>query len=208
MSDEDPNKWIAKELVTLTVLFLLFLLFFKVGLPLLTGVESPFTVVTSGSMRPTLEIGDLLIVVKADPYQLRVGDIIVFRVPWSKSLIVHRIVRIETDPTGLIFYTKGDNNVVMDPGYRTLNDIYGKVVLRIPYIGGILEILQTLPAKLAIVGIIAGFLLYEYSKRLGAKERDWSEEEGAKGEDEYIWPRGGISDLELGGNRALNGFIP
>ena len=136
------------------------------ALPLFTGVESPFTVVTSGSMRPTLDVGDLLIVVKADPYQLKVGDIIVFRVPWSSSLIVHRIVRIAMGPNGPIFFTKGDNNLVMDPGYRTINDIYGKAIFRIPYIGGILEILQSLPAKLAIVGVIAGIVLYEYSQRL------------------------------------------
>ncbi len=163
---EDANKWLTKELVALAVLFVIFLLFFKVVLPFFTGVESPFTVVTSGSMRPTLDVGDLLIVVKADPYQLKVGDIIVFRVPWSSSLIVHRIVRIATSSNGPIFFTKGDNNLVMDPGYRTINDIYGKAIFRIPYIGGILEILQSLPAKVAIVGIIVGIVLYEYSQRM------------------------------------------
>ncbi len=167
---EDANKWLGKELVTLAVLFIIFLLFFKAALPLFTGVESPFTVVTSGSMRPTLDVGDLLIVVKADPYQLKVGDIIVFRVPWSSSLIVHRIVRISIGPNGPIFFTKGDNNLIMDPSYRTINDIYGKAIFRVPYIGGVLEILQSLPAKLAIIGIIIGIVLYEYSQRMGAGE--------------------------------------
>jgi len=118
-------------------------------------------------MRPTLEVGDLLIVVGADPYSLKVGDIIVFRTPWSGSLIVHRIIRIDRTPAGPIFYTKGDNNALPDPGFRTIRDIYGKVVLRIPYVGTVLELLQTLPAKLAIVGIIAAYLLYQYAKMMG-----------------------------------------
>ncbi len=167
---DSANKWLGKELIVLAALFIVFLLFFKVALPLLTGVESPFTVVTSGSMRPTLEVGDLLIVIKEDPYRLKVGDIIVFRVPWSSSLIVHRIVRIAMSPNGPIFFTKGDNNLIMDPGYRTMDDIYGKAIFRIPYVGGILEILQSLPAKLAIVGIIVGILLYEYSQRMNVED--------------------------------------
>ncbi|MDK2383325.1 MAG: signal peptidase I [Candidatus Korarchaeota archaeon] len=172
MPADEANKWLTKEILTLAVLFLIFLAFFKVVLPLLTGVDSPFTVVTSGSMRPTLEVGDLLIVVGADPYNLKVGDIIVFRVPWSSSLIVHRIIRIDMSMNGPVFYTKGDNNALPDPGFRTSRDIYGKVVLRIPYLGSALELLQSLPAKLAIVGIIAAYLLYEYSKVLGKESTD------------------------------------
>ncbi len=170
MPTERANKWLTREVLTLAVLFLIFLAFFKVVLPLMTGVDSPFTVVTSGSMRPTLEVGDLLIVVGADPYDLKVGDIIVFRVPWSSSLIVHRIIRIDMSASGPIFYTKGDNNALPDPGFRTAKDIYGRVVLRIPYLGSALELLQTLPAKLAIVGVIAAYLLYEYSKILGRED--------------------------------------
>ena len=193
MSSKEANRWIAKELLTLALFFIVFLVFFKVALPLLTGVESPFTVVTSGSMRPTLEVGDLLIVVGADPYQLKVGDIIVFRVPWSSSLVVHRIVRIGTGPSGLVFYTKGDNNAVLDPGYRTPRDIYGRVVLRLPYVGAILELLQTLPAKLTIVGVIAGFLIYEYSKMIGSESR-WANggsKDSREEQDVEEWPHNG-----------------
>ncbi len=184
----------TREVLTLAVLFLIFLVFFKVVLPLVTGVDSPFTVVTSGSMRPTLEVGDLLIVVGADPYDLKVGDIIVFRVPWSSSLIVHRIIRIDMSTNGPIFYTKGDNNALPDPGFRTAKDIYGKVVLRIPYLGSALELLQTLPAKLAIVGVIAAYLLYEYSKVLGRQDVEDDMSGSYTTEQGENWEETGYSD--------------
>ena len=49
MPGDQANKWLAKEVLILIILFVVFLGFFKVVLPLVTGVESPFTVVTSGS---------------------------------------------------------------------------------------------------------------------------------------------------------------
>ena len=33
------------------------------------------------------------------------------------------------------YYTKGDVNMQEDEGYRTRNDVIGKVKVRIPYIG-------------------------------------------------------------------------
>jgi len=169
LPNEDANKWAARELLVLVALFLVFFLLFRAVIPAITGVESPFTVVTSGSMKPTFQVGDLLIVIKANPYELKVGDIIVFKVPWSSSLIVHRIVRVSYTDSGPIFYTKGDANPVPDPSYRSAKDIYGKVIFRIPYLGSILNMFQSLPAKVAIVTIIAGIMIFEYVRRLGGK---------------------------------------
>lgn len=168
---EKSKEWLAKEITTLLVLLILFYGFFHLVLPAITGVDSPFTVVISGSMRPTLEEGDLLIVVGVDPYSLKEGDIIVFRAPWAEHPVVHRIVRKDMGPQGPIFYTKGDNNAFPDPGYRTSKDIYGKVIeyskdrpFRIPFLGAILELIQSVPAKLMIIGLIAAYIIYEYSK--------------------------------------------
>ncbi|MCS7103773.1 MAG: signal peptidase I [Candidatus Korarchaeum sp.] len=160
------HRSIIREILFLLVIFIAFLILFQVVIPQISGVPTPFTVVTSGSMKPTLEPGDLVIVVGCDPYQLVEGDIIVFRVPWSNNMIVHRIVRVERGPDGPLFYTKGDNNAIIDPGHRKPSDIYGKVVFRVPLIGFILEFFQLLPVKVAIVGLIIGYLIYDYSKEL------------------------------------------
>jgi len=103
------GRSIKREIISLIAILILFLLIFQVIIPNISGVPTPFTVVTSGSMRPTLEPGDFIIVVGCDPYQLKEGDIIVFKVPWSENMIVHRIIKVERGPDGPIFYTKGDN---------------------------------------------------------------------------------------------------
>lgn len=169
------RRSLIKEIAYLIVIFLIFLTVFQVIIPKVSGVQTPLTVVTSGSMRPTLEPGDLVIVIGCDPNQLNEGDIIVFRVPWSTNMIVHRIVRIERGPNGPIFYTKGDNNALMDPGYRTAADIYGKVVFRVPYVGSFLEFLQLLPVKVAIAGVVIGYLIYDYSKELMSRKEIYSD---------------------------------
>jgi len=163
--EETPTRWLAKEVGWFLVAMLVLLVVIKVGLPLIFGVESPLTVVTSSSMEPTYKKGDLLIVVKADPKNLKVGDVIVFNAPWSSKPVVHRIVRIENRSGVIRFYTKGDNNMVQDPGYRTPKDLYGVVVLHIPFVGQILDFTKTFVGRAVIISLIAFAFIYDYIKK-------------------------------------------
>ena len=71
--------------------------------------------VTSNSMQPIVQIGDLIIaeVVKAGIIQA--GDIIVIR--RMDDFLTHRVISITKDG----WLTKGDNNVKMDPIVKTEN---------------------------------------------------------------------------------------
>lgn len=85
--------------------------------------------VLSGSMMPTIEIGDGTVTQKVDSNLLEVGDVIVFNYSSSSNqYIIHRIVeKIEED--GQIKYrTKGDSNVLADNVLVTLEMILGKVI--------------------------------------------------------------------------------
>lgn len=62
--------------------------------------------VASGSMEPTLNVGDVMISKKADKY--KVGDIITYKL--NKNYITHRIVEINKNE----IITKGDSNIVED----------------------------------------------------------------------------------------------
>lgn len=82
------------------------------------GMTFPLLVVKSGSMRPVIEVGDIIIVLPVNPSEIRAdpvnGDVIVFYRPGEKgatgSIIVHRAVSRVSGG----FITKGDANASPD----------------------------------------------------------------------------------------------
>lgn len=86
--------------------------------------------VSSGSMTPSLNVGDVVVSIPASPGELKAGDIIVFS--GGSSIIVHRII----EPAGNdCFITKGDANESPDPIWACGSSIVGKVVVVVPFIG-------------------------------------------------------------------------
>jgi len=75
--------------------------------------------------------GDILFVVNTN--DLNVGDVIVFNVHGIKYPIIHRIISID----GKNIQTKGDHNPVSDNWKIKNEDIYGKAVFIVPYVGWI-----------------------------------------------------------------------
>ena len=87
------------------------------GLMVATGSESPIVVVLSGSMEPAFQRGDLLFLTNHDNEDIRVGEIVVFKIEGRDIPIVHRVLKVHEKEDGSIkFLTKGDNNSVDDRG--------------------------------------------------------------------------------------------
>jgi len=138
----------------------------------LFGSFNPFYVVVSGSMIPTINIGDIVII-KNNSFDtsfnnLKVGDIIVFRAPEAKTedgkpkVIVHRVAEIGNLSQKEVLITKGDANPYSIPGidYPLFTENYvGKVVYVVPKIGTISMII-TPPINYIIMAIIIGLLIY------------------------------------------------
>ena len=83
-------------------------------------------IVAGHSMEPTLHYGDLIVLVRAEPRDLRVGDIVL----WCRgptSCVVHRLVAVH----GGTAITKGDANPVPDPPVP-LEAVRYRVAARIP----------------------------------------------------------------------------
>lgn len=123
------------------------------------------TVVLSGSMEPTLSVGDLLIVVPSDEY--RIGDIVVYE---SAGIsVVHRIIALEDG----VAVTQGDaNNACDDP--ISLSAVKGRVVRAIPIIGYLVRLIQT-PIVTVVLIILAIWLMeasFKHDRASDNKERE------------------------------------
>ncbi len=145
------------------------------------GTSTPLVVVTSESMSPVLHTGDLLIIQHRSAEDIKIGDIVVYTSTWHpESPVVHRVIQIIDDNGTLHFITKGDANPVSDPGYRTIDDIIGVVVYRIPYIGYISIWLKNPIIMIVIIMLIAILLLYPSDEE--NKVRQYLEEDPMLGE--------------------------
>ena len=108
-------------------------------------------VILSGSMEPSMSIGDLVIVHREKEY--RVGDIVVFD---SGGLsVTHRI--LEKAQEG--FVTKGDANNVPDKELLSGNHIIGRVAVVIPMVGKAVLFLKN-PAGMMLIMMLAIWLIW------------------------------------------------
>lgn len=99
-----------------------------------------FYIIMSGSMEPTINVGDAVITKELDR-NLQEEDIIAFQK--SGSITVHRIVEIYTENEKTLYRTKGDNNNTIDAEKIELSEIKGKVVYTIPKVGNVILFLKS-----------------------------------------------------------------
>lgn len=118
----------------------------KDKIPSIMGVE--VLQVVSESMKGTLNINDVIIAKKVEVKSLNVGDIIVFKK--DGAVITHRITNIVKRYDKLEFETKGDANNTPDKGTVKEENIEGKYICTIKYIGNILKFIKT-PIGLTLV---------------------------------------------------------
>jgi signal peptidase len=110
-------------------IFTVFLIFFTNGY---FGIKP--TVIYSKSMKPELEIGDIVVIKDLDNSKIDKGDIIQYERN-DKSLIIHRVIDIKNEKNGRQFITKGDANNKADPITVSGSQIRGKAIFKIPIIG-------------------------------------------------------------------------
>ena len=105
-----------------------------------------FLNVRSPSMEPAFNMGDMIVVKPCKPEQVRIGDDITY---YQSSiyleqdvLITHRVQEILTErdgEQGLWFITQGLNHATIPDPPVEASQLVGKVALRLPWIGGLLE---------------------------------------------------------------------
>ena len=133
------------------------------------NVDNPFYVVSSGSMIPVLNVGDILIVKDGNTFNsLKVGDVIVFNRPQGGDrVIVHRIIEISDRFGEKVIVTKGDANDGIIPGTDfpiREKDYIGTVAYTVPKVGLVLKYLNP-PVNYVIIAGIIGILIYTNMKK-------------------------------------------
>ncbi|MBE0519775.1 signal peptidase I, partial [Candidatus Bathyarchaeota archaeon] len=126
----------------------------------------------------TLHVGDLIIVQGVDPKEIEAapepyGDIIVFHQPLGgNELIVHRAIEKEIGSHGEIsFKTKGDGNTGPDSGTVQGDQVVGKVILRIPWIGHIALFLHNSSGIFIIIILIVILVIVEFVIPVFSREK-------------------------------------
>lgn len=90
--------------------------------------------VSSGSMRPTMDVGDVVIIAKVPANVVEPGDIIQFREA-ERVTTLHRVVEIQESEGGMVFITQGDANNEPDTNPVIPENVVGKAVYNVPKIG-------------------------------------------------------------------------
>ena len=106
-------------------------------------------VVLTGSMLPEIQVYDVVVTKRANTEDLKEGDVITFSSSDSRfagTTITHRIIKVNKPKSSnddYTFQTKGDNNNVADSALVQANNIYGKVMFKIPKLGYLQEFLAS-----------------------------------------------------------------
>lgn len=119
--------------------------------------------VLTGSMRPSIQPGDLLVAKEINPENIKVGDVITFK--RSKDFIVtHRVIEKINKDDQVMLKTKGDANNVEDEQLVSVNTIEGRKVFKIPYGGYVMQFLRSRIGMALIIGFLIFFIGFDLVK--------------------------------------------
>ena len=140
---------------------------YSVNAERLTGNSLPMpfgfggAVVLSGSMEPTLSVGDLLLVVPDEQYE--VSEVVVYQE--GQSLVVHRIMRIDWESA----VTKGDDNSGEDDPIL-LTQIKGKVIFSVPLVGHLVRFIKTPIGIMVVMGLAIWLMERSFRREKDSKQ--------------------------------------
>ena len=143
------------NVVSSVIVALIVILAILLGGVRLVGLR-PFAVL-SGSMEPAYHVGALIYVKSCDPSEVQVGDAITFVLDADLNVATHRV--IEIDAANQHFYTKGDANDAPDGSPVHFNNLIGRPVFTIPYLGYFSNWITTPPGMYVAIAAAGVFLI-------------------------------------------------
>lgn len=142
--------------------------------------------VLSGSMEPTYHTGSVIYVKPCDASEVQVGDPITFVLNEDLVVATHRVIEIDAEQGA--FYTKGDANEAADGSPVLYENLIGKPVFSIPYLGYLADYVQSPPGMYVAIAACAVLILLTFLPDLFAKDEE--EEASSKGNQRSRGKRG------------------
>lgn len=160
-----PLWWILQTASWMLLLTFVALLVAMMGLPRVAGA-TPYTVLT-GSMRPTMPPGSLVVIKPIEAGEVKVGDAITYQIRSGEpEVVTHRVISLAQTLGGeTLFTTQGDANPHPDEKPVKAAQIRGVVWYSIPF-AGYLNSLLTGEQRIWAVGS-AVVLLLGYAAFMG-----------------------------------------
>lgn len=124
--------------------------------------------VLSGSMEPAIGTGSIVVIKPASEY--KVGDVITFKTEGRIS-ITHRIVDSRIQDGEIFFKTKGDANGGVDSEEVFVENIIGKVLFSIPWLGYLIHFIQTPIGIMVFIFVPSIIIVYEEIKKIGREAK-------------------------------------
>jgi len=142
-------KKIFKGIVTALIAVILLLTVALVALKFIGETPSlfgyNFYYIITGSMEPTIEVGDIIIGKQTPPAKLKVNDIVTFKGESGElagKIVTHRIKEIYEEDGSLYIITRGDANTANDPPTNAEN-VVSVMKAKVPLLGKLLTIINT-----------------------------------------------------------------
>jgi signal peptidase len=162
---------VVVRVVTATPLVLVFAAVMAVFVPNLFGYK--LMAVTSGSMSPSIHVGDALYVRTVDDAatQVETGDVITFSAGTEGGMKTHRVIASKQIDGMTWFQTQGDANREPDVDLTPADSVYGVMAVRVPSVGPALIYATGPRGKLVLIGVPAALLMLSEINRLARRRR-------------------------------------
>jgi signal peptidase len=150
--------WGGQLLAWLTILGLSAVIVASVLVPRVGGA-TPYTILT-GSMRPQMPPGTMVVVKPVAADRVRVGDVVTYQLKSGEPTVVtHRVVSVGVDGAGKrILRTQGDANDVADRDWVRPVQLKGVRWYDVPHLGRFNNLVTGSQRQVVLV-VVVGFLL-------------------------------------------------
>lgn len=143
-------------------IFITIIIVIIIAMFLISGVR--FLTVTGNSMNPEITQDDIVIVMPTDFKYLKIGDVITYRrnIKGDIFMFSHRIIDIGSG----IIKTKGDNMPEPDEYNIMPEDVIGKMIGKIPYIGYLIRFVHSAAGYLIFIFIPTLIIIIREVKKI------------------------------------------